>query len=73
MVALFAPVKTPAAIVSQLNAEVVRVLNEPEVKQRLFESGAEAAPGTQAELLADMKAEMAVTGKLLKSIGIKAR
>ena len=28
MVALFAPAKTPAAIVGQLNAEVVRVLNE---------------------------------------------
>jgi tripartite-type tricarboxylate transporter receptor subunit TctC len=73
MVALFAPVKTPAAIVSQLNAEVVRVLNEPEVKQRLFDSGAEAAPGTPAELLAGIKSEMAVTGKLLKNIGIRAR
>ena len=73
MVALFAPVKTPAAIVGQLNAEVVRVLNEPEVKQRLFDSGAEAAPGTPAELLADIKVEMAVTGKLLKSIGATAR
>jgi tripartite-type tricarboxylate transporter receptor subunit TctC len=70
---LFAPARTPAAIIEQLNAGVVRALNDAEVKQRLFESGAEVVASSPAELTAEMKAEIAVTGKLLKNIGIGAK
>ena len=69
---LFAPAKTPSAIVDQLNAEVVRVLTSVDVRQRLFDSGSEAAPSTPAELLAAIKSEMATTGKLIKDAGIRA-
>jgi tripartite-type tricarboxylate transporter receptor subunit TctC len=70
---LFAPSRTPATIINQLNVEIVRSLNDPEVKQRLFESGAEVVASSPAELTAEMKSEMATTGKLMKNIGISAR
>lgn len=73
MVGLFAPARTPAPIIEQLNVEIVRVLNDAEVKQRLFDSGAEVVASTPAELSAEMKAEMTTMGKLLKSTGIAAR
>ena len=33
---MFAPAKTPAAIINRLNQEIVRVLNRPEVKERFL-------------------------------------
>lgn len=72
MLGLFAPAKTPTSIVEQLNMQIVRTLNAPEVKQRLFDSGAEVIAGSPAELAAAMKTEMATTGNLIKRIGIRA-
>lgn len=72
MLGMFAPAKTPASIVELLNTQIVRTLNAPEVKQRLFDSGAEVIAGPPAELAAAMKTEMATTGNLIKRIGIRA-
>jgi tripartite-type tricarboxylate transporter receptor subunit TctC len=63
---MFAPVRTPSALIEQLNVEINRVLNLPEVKQQLFDSGAEAVPGTPAELAAFIKSDMATTGKVMR-------
>jgi tripartite-type tricarboxylate transporter receptor subunit TctC len=68
---MFAPAKTPATVIDQLNLEIVRALNNAEVKQRLFDSGAEVVASPPAELTAAMKSEMAVTGKLIKEAGIR--
>ena len=65
---LFAPARTPAPIVDQLQAEIAHALQNPDVKQRLFESGAEVVGGSPAELAAVMKSEMATTGKLMKNV-----
>ncbi|MGH8634355.1 MAG: tripartite tricarboxylate transporter substrate binding protein [Burkholderiales bacterium] len=48
--ALFAPAKSPRAVVNKLNREVARVLKLPEVEQRLLAIGIEPAPGTPAQL-----------------------
>jgi tripartite-type tricarboxylate transporter receptor subunit TctC len=48
--ALFAPAKTPRAIINRLNQESTRVLKLPEVEQRLLAVGIEPAPGTPAQL-----------------------
>jgi tripartite-type tricarboxylate transporter receptor subunit TctC len=63
---LFAPTRTPAALIEQLNAEIGRTLNLPDVKQQLFDSGAEAVPGSPAELAAFIKTDMAITGKVMR-------
>lgn len=46
----FAPSKTPPAIVQRLNAALVKVLQVPDVRDKLLVQGAEAAPSSAAEL-----------------------
>ena len=67
---VFAPPKTPAAIVNRLNQEIVRVLNQPEVKARFLAAGIEPVPGSPAELGALRKSDIARMGKVIKEAGI---
>jgi len=48
--ALFAPAKTPPAIVARLQKEVARVVQTPEVKQRFAQMGLEAVGGSSEAL-----------------------
>ncbi|OGA48780.1 MAG: hypothetical protein A3F74_25795 [Betaproteobacteria bacterium RIFCSPLOWO2_12_FULL_62_58] len=73
MLGMFAPARTPAPIIDRLNLEIGRVLNSADVKQRLFDSGAEVVASSAAELTAAIKSEMATTGKLIKDVGIRTR
>ena len=72
VICLYAPAKTPPAIVEQLNREAVRVLRSPEVKERLFNSGAEVVANSAREFAAYMKADMQKMGKVIRDAGIKA-
>ena len=45
----FVPAKTPPAVVARLNAAMVKVLQTPELKEKLLLQGAEAASNTPAE------------------------
>lgn len=70
-VGLFAPVQTPAAIVERLNAEVSRIMNSAEVKERLDKLGAEPflmPPAAFDKFLVD---ETAKTQQLVRAAGIK--
>jgi tripartite-type tricarboxylate transporter receptor subunit TctC len=68
---MFAPAKTPEAVVSRLNQEVAKVLNRPEVKERLIASGSEVIASSPAELTAAVKADLARMGKVIKDAGIR--
>lgn len=70
--AMFAPARTPAAIIRRLNEEVVRVMNAPQVKERLLNNGAEAYTSSPEEAAATIKSEIALWSKLIKDAGIKA-
>lgn len=70
--AMLAPAGTPPGIVERLNQEIVKVLAQPEVKERFNRSGIETVGSTPAQLAATMKREMDTTGKALKAAGIKA-
>jgi tripartite-type tricarboxylate transporter receptor subunit TctC len=48
-VAMLAPAKTPQEIIARLNAEVVKVLAQPEMRERLGEQGLEAVGSTPAQ------------------------
>jgi len=72
VICLYAPAKTPAAIVEQLNRESVRVLKSPEVKERLFNAGAEVVANSPREFAAYMKTDMQKMGKVIKDAGIRA-
>jgi tripartite-type tricarboxylate transporter receptor subunit TctC len=67
---MFAPSGTPVAIIDVLNRETTRTLTRPEVKDRLFNLGAEVVASTPAQLGAYMRADMAKMGKVIKDAGI---
>jgi tripartite-type tricarboxylate transporter receptor subunit TctC len=69
--AFWAPAKTPDAIVSRLNAEIVRIVNQPDVRSRIIELGGEPVANSVAEFDAFQKAEMARWAKVIKQAGIK--
>jgi tripartite-type tricarboxylate transporter receptor subunit TctC len=69
---LLAPAKTPRPIVSKLNREVSRVLNLPEVQQRLTSLGAEPMPGTPEQFDKLIAAQLTITANLARKAGIKA-
>lgn len=67
-----APAKTPAAIVTRLNQELVKALNRADTRQRLGDLGIVVVAGTPEETLASMKNDIARTAKLIKDAGIRA-
>ncbi len=68
--AMFAPAKTPPAIVARINQEVVRYLHSAEARDLFLKAGIEAAPGSPEELTAIIKSEIASIGKVLKAAGV---
>jgi len=62
---LVAPVKTPAGILSKLNAEIARILKAPEFRERLAALGAEPISSTQQEFAAYMQLQ---TEKMRKAV-----
>ena len=69
--ALFAPAGTPPDVVAKINADFNKVMRDPEVKQRLYVAGAEADPGTPAQLAQRLQAEMDKWAKVVKAANIK--
>jgi len=68
---MFAPAKTPREIVNKLNAQVVRILAEPDMAQRLSSQGAEPRSSTPDELAKFMRVEFGRWAKVIKSAGVK--
>ena len=66
------PAATPKEIIAKLNADIVRALNDPEVKKRLLENGAEAMPGTPDQFAKTLRSEITKWGKVVKAANIKA-
>ena len=62
---------TPPGIVARLNAEHVRLLREPAVRERLLQIGADPQPGTPAEYAAMMRGEIAKWSAVVRQAGIR--
>ena len=67
---LFAPAKTPPAIVARLNSEIVRVLRQPEVRKRFLDTGTEVVASTPEEYAAVIKLELATWGGVIREAGL---
>lgn len=67
---MFAPAKTPVAIINRLNEEAAKVLSRPAVKERFFSVGVEPVAGTPVEFANKLKVEMSKWGKVIKDAGI---
>ncbi|MGH8616959.1 MAG: Bug family tripartite tricarboxylate transporter substrate binding protein, partial [Burkholderiales bacterium] len=68
---LLVPAKTPREIVNQLNATLLKAMDDPEVKKRIAHEGGAAAQGTPEEFSAFLKRELASNAKMIKDAGLK--
>jgi len=68
---MFAPARTPRSIVNRLNAEVNRMLQQPDVRERFKGLGVSPLGGTPEDLGTLLKVEIARYAKLIKDSGIK--
>jgi tripartite-type tricarboxylate transporter receptor subunit TctC len=69
---MIAPPGTPKDIINKLNAEVVKALNTPELRQRLTDGGSEVIGNSPEEADRFLKAEIAKWGKVVKAAKITA-
>lgn len=68
---VLAPANTPAKIVTALNSEIVRILQTPDMRERLSSQGAEPIGGTPKQFAEHIKAEMVKWGKVIRDAGIR--
>ena len=68
---VFAPAKTPPAIINRLNQEMLRVLAKSDVKEKFINTGSEVVGSTPEELLSAVKSEISRMGKVIKEAGIR--
>jgi len=68
---VFAPAKTPEAIIRQLNQSIVAVLNQPDVREKFLNVGVETVGSTPEQFAAVIKADMARMSKVIKEAGIR--
>ena len=66
---LFAPAGTPPEIVAKLNAEAVKVLAMPKVKERISALGAEPASSSSAELSKRLASDVERLGPIVRKTG----
>lgn len=68
---VLAPAGTPRDIISKLHTGVVRALQNPEVRQRLLNDGAEPIGSSPEEFAAYLRSETAKWAKVTQAAGIK--
>ncbi|SOZ51367.1 conserved hypothetical protein, UPF0065 [Cupriavidus taiwanensis] len=69
---VFAPGKTPAAIINRLNAELNKAMAEPEVHERLLKGGEVPTGGTPAQFAKAIREESVENARIVREAGIKA-
>lgn len=67
---VLAPAGTPMAIVRKLNHDIMQVLHQPDLRQRMSGEGAEAAPTTPEEFAAYIKSEVSKWAKVVRESGV---
>jgi tripartite-type tricarboxylate transporter receptor subunit TctC len=68
---VLAPANTPQAIVERLNAEVLKALGAPEVRESLTGEGGEVLGGTPKQFADFLRAEQSKWSKVVKESGVK--
>ena len=69
--ALFAPAKTPAAVLNVLSREAVRISNLPDVNERLLATGHRVIAGTPQQLADKVKREIEKTRQIMQASGMQ--
>ncbi len=68
---IFMPAGTPKPILDKFHADLVKVMQDPDLKKKFADLGVEAVSGTPEQLGTFVKAEMVKYGKLIKEANIK--
>ena len=68
---IFAPAGLPKDAIERLHAAFARAVVDPEVVERLRQSGVEAAPGTPEQLADRLRKEREQFGKVMATAGIR--
>ena len=68
----YLPAKAPVAVINRLNREVVRVLENKDIREKLMVVGLEPIGSTPEVLGIAIKSEMTRLGKVIKDAGIRA-
>jgi tripartite-type tricarboxylate transporter receptor subunit TctC len=67
-----APAGTPKPIMNKIVHEVLRVLGQPDVRERISGQGFDIVASTPEQFAAQIKVEVAKWGKVIRAAGIKA-
>src|SRR5688572_10348875 len=68
---ILAPAGTPPETIAKWNAELVKALNAPDVREKMLAQGAEPAPSTPAEFAAFIARERDKYARIIKASGAK--
>jgi tripartite-type tricarboxylate transporter receptor subunit TctC len=69
---VFMPTGVPKTIIDQFHTDLVKTLQDPDVKRKFAELGVDAVHDTPEHFVAFIKSETAKYAKLIKEVGIKA-
>lgn len=68
---MWAPIRTPDAIVKRLNQDVVRVLNQPDVREKFANARVEIVGSSPEQFGSTIKSEIARLGKVIREANIR--
>ncbi len=68
---VLAPAKTPPEVIAKLNAAIVAVMNDPEVRERLKATGTTPSPGSSQDFGQYLRDEYTRWGRIVREKGIK--
>ncbi len=68
---MLAPAATPKDIVTRLNAEIVKIMNKPEIREKLRAQNIEATSSTPEELGAYLRNDIARWTTVANAAGLK--
>ena len=69
---VLAPAGTPRDVIARLNAEIVKLLNSPDVRERFAKQGVEVKTSTPEQFSEFLKSEVARWARVIKEAGIRA-
>lgn len=72
MQALFAPARTPEAVIQILNRETLRVIQAPDIREKFFNGASEVVGSAPDQLRAAVAADMGKLEKVIKAANIRA-
>jgi tripartite-type tricarboxylate transporter receptor subunit TctC len=68
---VLAPAGTPRSVVTRLNAELVKIMHSPELKEKLAATGTDPLTSTPEEFAAYIQREIAKWGDVVRKAGVK--